>query len=554
MTSDLAGTLELPPPRVPCYPEMGLQRGAALTMQLAIVVLPLSWLTLLPSVVATSRQPLSYFSSSMSFWNRMNPFYHMFSSDSTVSEDQYDAVKELEAYLDVLSRRTSSFRRSGCIHSNVTTPKSITGVYLGWLGHGSVGDEMLVDVLIELLKFAVQDYFPRGTVVTSKDDPLYSAADGRCAIQAQRVGENLTDRLKTGNVNGCDFVVLGGGSTILNSRLNLTVVKQLVALGKPLMIFGSGVQQPLLNRLVVGGLSFLQDAQVLGGGRGPMTQKVLKAANVDVPVILDPGTLVSKYYKGLGPAEIARKLDLNTSLPIAVLSLKARPEVAGQDQRAVWGTHRYMYQSLVRNLATTHQVVLQPMDPTSVKFHEIVANISNRQIGRSGCPMLAPVKVHNELQNWGAIVDLMYMADYCFSGRVHAAVLCGSAGLPMVLFGNSSKLRDYAASIGMPNIMLLPEGLDSEDEAVKMQVVKRIRRKIEAVRKRRDEVKQLMTKLQRLSLQIYQLTLYGLLSSFEQTNREAFAALQCCRQIEIAKGPSIHHKQLIGLTCKEVLP
>ncbi|AUO13967.1 polysaccharide pyruvyl transferase family protein [Priestia megaterium] len=159
-------------------------------------------------------------------------------------------------------------------------------LYIGWIGFGNLGDELLWHVFKELS----EQYYSEEEI---KVTPSFPGVDFK-------------------NVEPYDTVVLGGGSLLLPGYLQ--VLQKAADLGKDILIWGSGmdwVEKEQLDKMLAGEQVSLRtlftekDGALIkdvfnrasfAGIRGPLAKKALEAIGVDserIRIIGDPGLLLS---------------------------------------------------------------------------------------------------------------------------------------------------------------------------------------------------------------------------------------------------------------------
>ncbi|MEH7469435.1 polysaccharide pyruvyl transferase family protein, partial [Priestia megaterium] len=164
-------------------------------------------------------------------------------------------------------------------------------LYIGWIGFGNLGDELLWHVFKELSE---QYYSEEEIEIT----PSFPGVDFK-------------------NVEPYDTVVLGGGSLLLPGYLQ--VLQKAADLGKDTLIWGSGmdwVEKEQLDKMLVGENISLRklftekDGELMkdvfnrvsfAGIRGPLAKRALEAIGVDserIRIIGDPGLLLSANSVG----------------------------------------------------------------------------------------------------------------------------------------------------------------------------------------------------------------------------------------------------------------
>ncbi len=291
-------------------------------------------------------------------------------------------------------------------------------VYLGWLGHSNVGDELLFDVFNER---AADAFGPNVRVQAHVPDPAYRRS-----------------------LDGVDAVVLGGGS-LLGVGYYAPIVLEAKRRGLPIVSWGTGLDGLSLAGIKAvrsGGVpdwhrpidpealrSVAQSVDVLGV-RGPDTAAVLRSVGVEhARVVSDPGLLVRA---GTPPV-------LPEGRPIVAINAgTSRPVFGGEG--ALDSVSSALAQAADDAVEKGLRPVLFAMWPEDLD---------------------ACREVRRRMRHWGqatvlehvydapAIAGLLAASRWAIVVKLHAAVLCAAAGTPFIQLAYRSKGLELAQLLGL---------------------------------------------------------------------------------------------------------
>jgi hypothetical protein len=311
----------------------------------------------------------------------------------------------------------------------------MVGVYSGWLGHRNLGDEIVADLFLDLLVGAVVEATPAGACVVVE----------RASAALRKEGWRGCSMHDT---TGCDFGVLGGGSTV--SVDYVKAMQPVVEAGRPLFVFGSGIMtnpgypREAEERYV----QMLCRGNLVGGVRGPHTVAYLakhgcSPESAGGRVIRDSALLAGAVYGG-GASSIRAQLRAHVSAGrhVVVATLKDRTSFGAFNASAcaLLGTGRAA-------------IVLQGVDETSGELHATFAALVDAS-RPAGSP---PVIVHAEYEDWASILDVYRHASVALSSRLHSGVLALAANVPAVYVDEANpKYKDLMASLGLRTLLVDP--------------------------------------------------------------------------------------------------
>lgn len=285
--------------------------------------------------------------------------------------------------------------------------------YIGWPGHGNLGDDVMFSAAKTLLDRRVLAL--RGTQV-----------------------ERWLGRFGLSDTAVFDSAFLGGGTLI--NRDYLSPVRYCLNAGLPLVSLGTGVGSTGLRmegEAPTGEWPDLLARFNAVGVRGPLSQEKLRRA-------------------GFGRAEVTGDL--------ALALTPARP-------LAEWSSRRFMLNCaparsgrdmiLMRQVASalalaTRELAAAGWEPLPVAFHASDRIATEGVLRKAGVPQV-PVAVPRCIEDYFAIAS---RAALSIGVRLHSAVLAAACGVAPVLVCYRDKCRDFAASIDDESMLVQLQGID----------------------------------------------------------------------------------------------
>jgi GT2 family glycosyltransferase len=298
-------------------------------------------------------------------------------------------------------RRTSSIApKPGQESSSDESPPVVR--YVGWIGRSNLGDEAM-------LRAVADDLFDWATVTAEGD--------------------------------GGDLIMLGGGTLI--NRGYLRYLRPLDSPRRERVTFGTGVANPEYwgepKEPTSEWIAFLESCAFVGV-RGPASADLLDGWGMrrTVEVIGDPALT-------LRPSPESNTIDGR----VVVCPAWSRGLLWGESDSEVIAA----FASLIRALrAEGHEVWALSAFPADDSH--IIDMM--RQADTSDLPYLA---AHNDPQ---AAIDLLATAQLVVSERLHGAVLAAAAGTLPVMVEYRPKLRDFALSIDLEDLVIRTDALGGD--------------------------------------------------------------------------------------------
>jgi polysaccharide pyruvyl transferase WcaK-like protein len=283
-------------------------------------------------------------------------------------------------------------------------------LYVGWTGHGNLGDDAIADALLPQLPAVEPWHVPH--------DP-----------------KEFARRVLGGGLHGSgDRAVLVGGGTVVgrrNWRLLLQATGLLLARRRPWHLIGIGVEDPAFqgkNSFSAGGelarwpgLCRRFDRVTV---RGPRSAALLDSVGVNAEVVGDPALLHE-------PAEAATARDKLLAVNLGF----------GDD---LWG---HDHDRVVRAVADLVRGVVA--DGWSVRF--LVINPKDQRFAEEALHLAAVAGERTEIRPAYTVPDYFAAIGDCtvlVAERLHALVLAAAAAVPMVGLEYQPKCADFLASVG----------------------------------------------------------------------------------------------------------
>ncbi len=331
-----------------------------------------------------------------------------------------------------------------------------SGIYLGWVGFGNLGDEAMWQVC--------RQRFPRIRWSTMADltapiaprsvsrvytDPAWLA---RVAREELRDGARLRllfrqYRHRASALLAGEAGMLGGGTFINRNQNILNAYTQLRRkLKRPVPVFGTGVACSAYWRGTTGWSDRRKQwAELLGelpvvGVRGPLSKAELEDCGLrNVIVSGDPALLL---HEPLKPRKIS-----GDRLTIAFnFGNPAGGMIGSEDSVA------RQLAEVARKVARQHRVKFIPVWPQDVAA---CARLAIRA-GLSESAVTPPCVTHEQFSRE------MQETDFLVAFKLHAGILAAVHNVPFVLFEYQPKCRDFMASAGWERFSILP-GEDSTE-------------------------------------------------------------------------------------------
>lgn len=273
--------------------------------------------------------------------------------------------------------------------------------YVGWTGRSNMGDEAMLS--------AVTALFDWGNLVT----------EGEAG----------------------DVLMLGGGTLI--NRGYLRRLRPLDSPSRERIVFGTGVANPDFwgepKESLRDWIAFLDSCAYIGV-RGPTSARLLDEWGIhrEVEVIGDPALSLSP----------SAKVDEVEGRVVVCPAWSRRLLWGGSDAEVVAAFARLVADLRERG----HDVWALSAFPSDDRW--II-----EMMREAGTPELPYLAAHDDP---AAALDLLASADLVVAERLHAAVLAAAAGTVPVMVEYRPKLHDFAASVGLEELVIRTDALEGD--------------------------------------------------------------------------------------------
>ena len=314
---------------------------------------------------------------------------------------------DLAAFLAAVGRRWRGARRAG---------------YIGWLGHGNLGDEAMRRAAELLLG---QPLEPLRTWRGERVLAAIGAGGGRRALPV---------------------AILGGGTLINPGRLVL--VEDLLRRGVPLVALGTGVgsagfsasEEPVDERWA----GALRQFRAVGV-RGPVSAAKLAAAGFAGARVVGDLALALTPDKALGDAGSGRFL------------VNFAPARLAEDQRRLAPVQAAFSDALVA-------LARRGLEPVPVAFDPADRTALRALLDMSG---MADKTIHVPT-DFAGYQALTRQASFALGVRLHSAVFAAACGVPPLLVGYRDKCRDFCETVGHGAFLVELDGFEPDDFAARL--------------------------------------------------------------------------------------
>ena len=315
-------------------------------------------------------------------------------------------------------------------------------LYVGWVGFGNLGDELLWNVFDDLSR----RYFDKNKVQITPSLPY----------------------VDVNRLDSYDLVVLGGGSII--APYYLGILRKALEQGKKVAIWGSGIDwqtKEFLRCLLSGDkfpyqpfydgfvelLSEIVHHSTYTGVRGPLTYDTMKRLGIDmekVEICGDPGLLVPVTEQEYPHSEELINWDdekiIGLNWGTTFNDIYGHNESVVEEQ-LVEAVHHFIKQGYKIFLYDVWQEDVQH----STRLYEKITDKSK---------VYRAKKLYNQYE----LVQKLRHCCFTVNFKLHANVLSVVAGVPFIALGYRFKIFDFVQSIGLPNIAVPTDSPNLTDE------------------------------------------------------------------------------------------
>jgi polysaccharide pyruvyl transferase WcaK-like protein len=331
-----------------------------------------------------------------------------------------------------------------------------SGVYVGWVGFGNLGDEAMWQVC--------QQRFPRIQWSTMNDltapiasrsvahachDPAWLSRVAREELHDQarlrlllRKCRHRASALLAGEVG-----LLGGGTFINRNQSILDAYTQLrKKLKRPIPVFGTGVANSAYWSGTKGWSDHrkqwtdLLDELPVVGVRGPLSKAELDDYGLrNVIISGDPALLLHE--------PLTRRESSADRLTIAFNFGEPAGGMIGSGERVAEDLA-----TVAREVARRHRVKFIPIWPQDAAACQRLA----QQAGLPASSVTPPCLTHTQFRYQ------MQDTDFLVAFKLHAGILAAACNVPFVLYEYQPKCRDFMASAGWSDLCVHPANSSPE--------------------------------------------------------------------------------------------
>jgi len=296
-------------------------------------------------------------------------------------------------------------------------------LYVGWAGHGNLGDEALFHAISDLFSarycFLPSVYANRRTVKHFPGD---------------------TD---------LEMVLLGGGTLIGRSQSYLNAVNGALAshTAANFIVFGTGVVDADMwegfgqttDRKAWAALADRSDYLSV---RGPLSKKHLESWGVqrEIKIIGDPALW---YARDTARAKEQRqRLGLNFG--------PSKGKIHGQDEKAVLNFAAHLLQRAYRD---GWQITLFPMIEIDLEY-------MLEAVAVAGIPIPT---IHRAFLDCVDVLNALELQDVFIGEKLHSVILANCVYTPAIMLEYRTKCRDYMLSTGQEDLNFRTDRLDIDE-------------------------------------------------------------------------------------------
>jgi polysaccharide pyruvyl transferase WcaK-like protein len=289
--------------------------------------------------------------------------------------------------------------------------------YVGWIGHGNLGDEAMY--------LAIRSIFPELNMLPFK----YS--------KKIKFLEHIK-RKKT-----YDAIVLGGG-TLINAKGSLNLFRCAQSTCSKFFVFGAGVEDPEFQAFkdpdgncINGWVDVLKKCQFVGV-RGPMSKNILdKNGFNSSEVIGDPALLLAKN---------------------AIKKKKRRKKIAiniGISNGKVWGSEDKVLDFIV---STVKRLISKGWEVSFLPVWSCDLSYINEATKRIG----SEINIFREFYSAEKVMNFLEECDIFIGEKLHSVILATCVYTPSLMLEYRPKCLDFMSSIGLERFSVRTDFLNEE--------------------------------------------------------------------------------------------
>ncbi|MGL5149793.1 MAG: polysaccharide pyruvyl transferase family protein [Clostridium sp.] len=303
-------------------------------------------------------------------------------------------------------------------------------LYLGWVGFGNVGDDLMLDIFKDMAK----EKYGKDVVVKGKY-PKHVITD----------------------FDDYDMVVLGGGSNLLEGYIEC--VYNAIQAGKKVIIWGTGYDEMLgrdfIERLENTNtppyvfsdsheemLSEIAEKAEFFGIRGPLTLDIIRKSFIDttnIKISGDPGFL-------LKPADISEKgtkIKFKKEDNIVAINLgRTFDRIFGKNEAKV---NESIKEFCIELLNMGYKLYLYAMWETDLKsIFDLYGKL----------PKSDNIILDSVIHSGGELVTILSNCKYSINFKLHANIISAVANTPFICIGYRLKSYDIMKSLELEELLI----------------------------------------------------------------------------------------------------
>lgn len=289
--------------------------------------------------------------------------------------------------------------------------------YIGWIGHGNLGDEAMY--------FAIKKMFPKFNIIPFK------------ATNKTLIFENIIKN------RVFDAVFLGGG-TLINAKGELNDMKIACEKYSPLFILGAGVKSPDFWSKINPAENCLNDWMPLlkkadlVGIRGPLSKQILANNGFhNAEIVGDPALFLAR--------ENVKKKKKNKKLCINI----------GYTNNKAWGKDEEVLKNIVDFTESIidegWSVVFLPVSKIDVPYIEEAIKKIRRK-----------TTMFREYHSIKKTMDLIEDCDLFVGEKLHSVILAMCTYTPSIMIEYRPKCLDFMLSMGMEDFNVKMDNISKD--------------------------------------------------------------------------------------------
>ncbi|NLZ47194.1 MAG: polysaccharide pyruvyl transferase family protein [Clostridiales bacterium] len=324
-------------------------------------------------------------------------------------------------------------------------------LYLGWIGYGNIGDDLLFDVFKKMISNISSDI----------------VVNYYCPFSKKNI-----------NLKDYDLVVLGGGSLLgkhSESSISPFVLYSLkvVQEGIPLVIWGSGIDvrireyaDKFLNSYIDKNKNATLSSNPYyktiinyskaAGVRGNLTKYIINLDKVET--IGDPGIIFDKVFPNI--PDFKDFADIKASNKLVLINWGTSfNRILGQSEEAIKEELKKVINKLLNH---GYEIVIYPVWEKDI---EACKNLASDFVGKK-------VKCIDKLYNVYQIISLIKKCKFTINFKLHANILSMAYKKPFICLSYGLKGYDFCDSINSTKLCIFTDEVKAENILEKINYIR----------------------------------------------------------------------------------